>query len=316
MFENKRILIVDDNESIHDDFKKILLNNSAVEDDEYLDLEKELFDIDLPLPPSTNFNYQIDSAYQGQEAFFLVEKADAEGNPYWLIFVDVRMPPGLDGIDTISKIWQKYPLIEMVICSAYSDYSWEKIIEKLGINDKILFLKKPFDAVEVQQMVLSLTKKFYLSQKINSYVGSLEKDIAERTKQVKSMVQELVNHRDKLKMEVLARQKLEDLMNREKIILTTVSENISEGVIVTDNKGKIFLINQKARIVLLDFTDSTEKLFLSNDQGLIIDDYENYFSDSATKNVQFFSKQTGKKIHLPVRCFCLKEDLICFILDL
>lgn len=165
--ENKRILIVDDNQAIHDDFIKILQNRPITSSVELDDLEDALFGEDTGDSSARDSrndasDYHMDHAYQGNEAYEMVRKADQEGNPYALIFMDVRMPPGWDGVVTIDKIWQEFPHIEIVICTAFSDYSWDDIVQKLGPTDKLLFLKKPFDSIAVKQMALALTKKWNL----------------------------------------------------------------------------------------------------------------------------------------------------------
>jgi diguanylate cyclase (GGDEF)-like protein len=121
----------------------------------------------------------------------MVDKAAQEGRPYALVFMDVRMPPGWDGIETISRIWIKHPYVEMVLCTAYSDYTWDDIVAKLGSSDKLLFLRKPFDAVAVQQMALSLVKKWNLGEQARNYVKNLEQEVQQRTLQLKDLLQEL-----------------------------------------------------------------------------------------------------------------------------
>lgn len=193
---NTRILIVDDNESIHEDYRKVLIQHKD-EDEVVLDaLESELFgdetaDNRQPAAHEETIGYEIDSAFQGQEALAMVNQAAEEGRPYALIFMDVRMPPGWDGIETISRIWLQHPYIETVLCTAYSDYTWDDIVEKLGTTDKLLFLRKPFDAVAVQQMALSLVKKWNLGEQARSYVKTLEKEVDQRTVQLQHLLQEL-----------------------------------------------------------------------------------------------------------------------------
>lgn len=251
MFENNRILIVDDNESIHDDFRKILLSSKTIEENEYKNLELELFgNTNNATLISTSLDYQIDFVFQGEQALELVEKAERQNKPYALIFMDVRMPPGWDGIETISKIWGRFPNIEIVICSAYSDYSWDKIISKLGTNDRLLFLKKPFDAVEVQQMALALVKKWNLAEKARHYVDDLEREVAKRTKQLKSMVQELINSRDKLKQEIFIRRQTEQALASEKENLVVTLRSIRDAVITIDINGTITLVNKVAEDLL------------------------------------------------------------------
>ena len=154
---NRRILIVDDNRAIHDDFRKILtperLSNSllnAMEDALFGDAEEAEED-DV---------FEISSAFQGREGVDSVESAVRKGQPYAMAFVDVRMPPGIDGVDTIREMWAASPGLQVVICSAYSDYSYEEIIAKLGESDRLLILRKPFDTTEVQQLAANLTEKW------------------------------------------------------------------------------------------------------------------------------------------------------------
>ncbi len=177
-----RILIVDDNIAIHNDFKKVLAQDKIFGENEFKSLERELFsdDINESEDEVETPVYEVDSAFQGQEALQMVEKATLEDRPYALVFMDVRMPPGWDGIKTISKIWDRYSDIEMVICTAYSDYSWEKIIQELGTTDRLLFLRKPFDTTAVKQMALSLTRKWNLHRQALQYVNQLETEISER----------------------------------------------------------------------------------------------------------------------------------------
>lgn len=157
---NRRILIVDDNPSIHDDFREILCSrtptNGAVEH-----LEAQLFGQDAAAPARVCF--ELDSAFQGREALGKVEKSLAEQRPYALAFVDVRMPPGWDGLETIARIWEICPALQVVVCTAYADYSWEQMRAKVRQPDSLVILKKPFDNIEVQQLAHALTKKWWLN---------------------------------------------------------------------------------------------------------------------------------------------------------
>ncbi len=189
-----RILIVDDNPAIHEDLKEVLCpNRLTVIDEETTALEEELFSEDEDkdsFEPDVP-DYEIDDAFQGEEAIEMVEQAEGEGNPYALIFMDVRMPPGIDGIQTIHDIWEKHPNIEMVICTAYSDYSWDQILEKLKSTDSLLFMKKPFDTVAVRQMALSLTKKWAMARQSKSDIKNLKGKINNRTQELTTMISNL-----------------------------------------------------------------------------------------------------------------------------
>lgn len=191
--DNLRILLVDDNPSIHEDFKKILTGAGggggasateldALSDDFFGDDTVDVSDAAADKPASAPVQaYEIQSALQGQEALELVKEAEGRRAPFAMAFVDVRMPPGWDGIRTISELWKVDPDLQVVVCTAFSDYSYDEILEQLGRSDQLLILKKPFDAVEVQQMALALTSKRnahdrerqHLEQ-IQAYTASLE----------------------------------------------------------------------------------------------------------------------------------------------
>jgi CheY-like chemotaxis protein len=127
---NRRILIIDDNGAIHEDFRKILSRGKTPT--AALDATEAALFGDTAEPQVQFPEFQIDSAFQGQEGLALIEKSLEENRPYAMAFIDVRMPPGWDGIETTGKIWQKYPDLQVVICTAYSDYSWEEMLKKFG----------------------------------------------------------------------------------------------------------------------------------------------------------------------------------------
>jgi len=176
----RRILIVDDNESIHHDIRKLLVGGTTDAD---LDrAAAALFGRDEPEAPVAD--YEIDSAYQGQEALELVTAAVRQGRPYELAFVDVRMPPGWDGIETVHHCWQVDADLQIVICTAFSDRSWDETVDILGHSDQFLVLKKPFDAIEVRQLAVALTEKWRLAQVARRHVERLEHAVCERTHEV------------------------------------------------------------------------------------------------------------------------------------
>jgi len=182
---NRRILVVDDNPSLHEDFKKILIGNSGISNELLKASAKELFG-EGKSSPVTKLKFDLDFASQGEEAFDKALSAHKENKPYALIFMDVRMPPGWDGIMTIKKIWEEVPQTEVVICTAFSDYSLDEVIIQFGISDRFLFLKKPFDSVEVQQLALALTAKWDLGQFNRLYLENLEALVEEKIKEVET----------------------------------------------------------------------------------------------------------------------------------
>jgi CheY-like chemotaxis protein len=147
---NHRILVIDDNPSIHEDYRKILLPAPGAAD--LADMEAELFgESSAPAPQRPVF--ELTAAMQGQDGYRLAATALKAGKPFALAFIDMRMPPGWDGMETSMRILAEDPDIQIVICTAYSDYSWEDMSRRLGATDRVLILKKPFGNGAVPQVV-------------------------------------------------------------------------------------------------------------------------------------------------------------------
>ncbi|MHC8365475.1 putative bifunctional diguanylate cyclase/phosphodiesterase [Pseudomonas sp. ZT5P21] len=172
---NRRVLIVDDTPSIHEDFRKILGAESA-DEQRLAGTEAALFGT----PQIDRLTFQLDSAYQGQEALERVKLALAEGRPYAMVFTDMRMPPGWDGLETIEQLWKADPHLQIALCTAFSDYTWEAMAERLEFGDQLLVLKKPFDSLEIRQMASALTWKWQMAQDAAMKVLSLEQTIEAR----------------------------------------------------------------------------------------------------------------------------------------
>lgn len=200
-FAQPRVLIIDDNAAIHEDFRKILGGQAAMA--QLSDLEKALFG--EPESQVQRVVFRIDSAYQGREALEMVQKAMQENDPYVLAFVDVRMPPGWDGIETLEHIWQCCPEMQAVICTAYADYSWDDIARRLGPTDNLLILKKPFETVEVLQMAHALTRKRALEHQAKLRMEDLDRMVRERT-------QELIIANEKLRQEIEERARAQNAL--------------------------------------------------------------------------------------------------------
>jgi diguanylate cyclase len=182
--EDIRILITDDNAAIHDDFRRILATDA--EDDASLAEAENLLFGDPAATPAHRPAYALDFALQGQQAVQCVKRARADGRPYAMAFVDMRMPPGWDGLETIERLWQEDPGVQIVICSAHSDYDWKDIFERLGHSDKLLILKKPFEPIEVLQSASALSRKWQHERALEAHVESLEQVITARTEMLEA----------------------------------------------------------------------------------------------------------------------------------
>ena len=178
---NRRILLVDDLPSIHEDFRKVLVSTAPVSS--LAELEAALFGT-APPTPMEPVVFEMDSAFQGQEALEKLKSARAAGRSYAMAFIDVRMPPGWDGIETVENLWKEDPTLQVVLCTAYSDHAWPAVVARLEVRDRLLILKKPFDPIEVYQFANALTAKWNLNLEASFKMDLLEQAVAERTREL------------------------------------------------------------------------------------------------------------------------------------
>lgn len=182
---NRRALIIDDTESIHRDFEKVLAPKTRTTSG-LADLEDDLFGPSDEKPvKKDDVGFELAFARQGLEGIALAQQALDSGNPFAAAFVDVRMPPGLDGIETIIRLWQVDPRLEIVICTAYSDYTWAQMLERLARAEQFLVLNKPFEGTAVKQLALGLTEKWNLARAAERTNAALEAVVNERTSQLR-----------------------------------------------------------------------------------------------------------------------------------
>lgn len=184
---NHRVLVIDDNQAIHEDFQKIL---HAKAGEESLDQARAALFGDQPRLQALE-RFELDCVEQGQAALTLVQMARNEGRPYAVVFVDMRMPPGWDGLETIEHLWKADPELQMVICTAYSDRPWDEITERVGRNDKLLILQKPFSGIEVLQLASALCRKWNLAHKVSGQLDELSRLVNERTAELQGANEQL-----------------------------------------------------------------------------------------------------------------------------
>jgi diguanylate cyclase len=224
--EAARILIVDDNRAIHEDFRKILLGGEPNEDLQILEASVFGEPVSAGRTPS---EFRLDSAYQGAEALALVQRAHDDRQPYAVAFVDMRMPPGWDGLETIEHLWSVDPEIQIVICSAYSDYDWQHLITRLGRSDKLLVLKKPFELIEVLQCTHALASKWRNERALRQHVDSLEKVVTDRTQGLEAANKQLRH--------LVTHDSLTSLPNR-----VLLDDRMSQAIVHAERAGEGFAV--------------------------------------------------------------------------
>ena len=241
MSANRRVLIIDDLVSIHEDYRKILGPKTSSGD--ALNAARAAFLKTDTAAPADNIEqpFELTFAEQGKEGYNLACSAQKSGHPFAVAFVDMRMPPGWDGLETIAHLWETCPSLQTVICTAHSDYSWQETIERLGQTDRLLILKKPFDAIEVRQLAEALSQKWDLSHCAELKLSQLAEMVAERTQDLEHARNELllVNaslEESKQAAEAANRSKSEFLANMSHEIRTPTSVIIGYADVLCETK--------------------------------------------------------------------------------
>ncbi|MDZ4289125.1 MAG: ATP-binding protein [Prosthecobacter sp.] len=268
---NRRILVIDDNSAIHGDFRKILGAPAAV------DAELDAFEAKL-FAGQESIWFDIETASQGDEGLRKVEQSLVDDRPYALAFIDVRMPPGWDGIETTRRIWEVDPHLQVVICTAYSDYSWEQMQEQVAPGDRMLILKKPFDAIEVQQLANTLTKKWDLAKESQMMLNNLDRLVQQRTAELKAseaaaigLMEEAVRNGERekkananLQLETAARHKLEAHLLRAQRM---ESIGTLAGGIAHDLNNVLLPIMMSVDLIKLSVLDENQLSILTTIEG-------------------------------------------------
>ncbi len=207
---NYRVLIVDDETGIHSDFKDMLNPNSTQT------LTDQLAEtlLDERSGNKTSFlpNFELLHATSGEEAYDIIRAGKASNRPIAVAYIDVRMPPGIDGVEAIRRIREIEEDIELVIMTAYTDKPLPEIVRDMELLHKLLYIRKPFAPEEVQQITLSLVEKWNVQQEL-----------------AKNQQQIITNH-----------QNLEISHQR----LKTVLDSAADAIGMFDDEGHLLFANQ------------------------------------------------------------------------
>jgi diguanylate cyclase (GGDEF)-like protein len=179
-----RILVVDDNDGVLQCFRKILAGGPQTAASDLCELETALFGTpsDAPMPETA---FEVDLHTDGEQACHAAFKAQLEARPYAVAFVDMRMPGGWDGLQTIEELWRVDAALQVVICTAHSDHAWDHVLARLGRPDQLLILRKPFEPIEVLQLAHALSRKWHLQRQQEARLTELELKVEERVQELR-----------------------------------------------------------------------------------------------------------------------------------
>lgn len=203
-----RILVIDAARSIHDEFRRIL-ERSPVGAGEIQGKAAALFDRSTTGAEFTAF--RLDSAYRGEEGVQMVRRACESGRPYAMAFVDVGMPPDCEGIETITRIWDEFPDLQVVLCTPCSDSCREEQIDRLQHPENLLILKRPFNDVEVRQLACAMAEKSRLVRQSQLRLEELQATVSARLSELEAKKQELndaLSHLGEAELQLLQSEKM------------------------------------------------------------------------------------------------------------
>jgi diguanylate cyclase (GGDEF)-like protein/PAS domain S-box-containing protein len=281
------ILIIDDNKDIHEDFFKILVKHDDKQKD-LLSMTEELFGAQSENKDMMP-NFVVDAALSGEEGLQKVLDKKKENTSYALAFVDMRMPNGWDGIETIKQLWNADQDIQIVICTAYSDYSWEETINQLGTGDNLLILKKPFDIVAARQLAFAMTKKWKLLQESRKHTHDLEENVLNKSHTIKTSLS----------------------------ILRAILESSADGILIVDSNGALVDYNPKLTEFFPKIKDAGIKNIIQEkitpelvEQDIFISKIKELDDSSDTENFDTIKLKSGKVLEYYTRPYSIDEKTI------
>jgi CheY-like chemotaxis protein len=151
---HQRILVIDDNPGIHEDFRKIF-GTGFLPSTRLAEIESALFGITAEADPGPRF--EIDAVFNGHDGVMKLQQAMQAVQPYALVFVDGNMPSGWNGIETTQRLWQVCPHLPVVLCTAHSEAACRAMTHTLANSGKLAILRKPFGHQEVQSLARQFT---------------------------------------------------------------------------------------------------------------------------------------------------------------
>ncbi|MFJ4143590.1 ATP-binding protein [Pseudomonas sp. NPDC089734] len=289
ILSNRRILLIDSTPATHEDFRKALVPDSSDNPDLYL-IEAALFGNDMPIVPS---HYQLDCVYDSEDGLLKAQQALDEDQPYALVFVDMHLA---EDVRVVEKLWQIDPRLQVVICAAQSDYSWETLIDRLQGHDRLLTRKKPFNDIEVQQLAQVLTTKWEMTELASVQMDRLEQLVAQRT-------EELTRTSEKLQHEIDERKNLESqLVQSEKLaslgqLAAGVAHEINNPIgFISSNLGTLENYFAQVTEMLLAYRNADKVLPASPERDRLADLHERIELDYLIEDIPLLIRESKEGI--------------------
>jgi diguanylate cyclase (GGDEF)-like protein len=172
-----RILIIDDEQAVHDAYRQCFRHAGAADEGALSAMATELFGDEAATKADATPDFEVVHTFQGMEGVDAVAAGIAEDKRFAVAFIDVRMPPGIDGKETAKRIRALDPDINLVIVTGYSDFSPIEIAREAGPADKLFYIAKPFDVSEVLQTATALASRWQLDRELAATRAALAEKV-------------------------------------------------------------------------------------------------------------------------------------------
>ncbi len=156
--ENRRVLVIDDDIEVQHFYRKALAKNERPDLSALSELNALLQQTETAKESDSSPTFELITATQGEEGIERLLEQHEQGREVAVAFVDVRIPPGINGLETARRLREIDPDLVIVIVSAYSDFSMKEFRE--SIDDQLYFLQKPPKAEELEHMACITTKSW------------------------------------------------------------------------------------------------------------------------------------------------------------
>ncbi len=175
--ENRRLLIVDDEEEIRKGYAETL-NYRPIQGIISSRMVSTVSPLLVPGPNSgaTYLNIETHFAASGDEALALLLEDLAQGRHFAGALVDVRMPGKLDGIKFVQEAWKHDPDLLVSLVTAHQDRSVDEISKEFGtlFEDQWDYLTKPFTVGEIRQKARYLISSWNRRNREKQYLKTIQ----------------------------------------------------------------------------------------------------------------------------------------------
>lgn len=292
-FEKRiRLLAVDDDSGMLDVYRRVLLPRSDDKDKDdarLAELERRLFNRKSEKSDSVHI-FDLTLCRQGDEALKAVKYSIREDNPYAVAFIDVRLPPGPDGVWTAENIRSVDPNIDIVIVTAYSDVLPAEIAGRCPPSEKLFYIQKPFHSHELLQAAVALGGKWRAERRLEDIMASLENTVKDRTA-------ELADANRRLQEDLKERLKAERVLRENERKLTAQANELSSL-----NTALKVLLDRRERekkddeTKILDMLDKMVRPYLDRLESSAINEEQRELIRLIRENIKDVASPTVEKL--------------------